>query len=376
MTSTIRQSSQVRRAGRRLRLARCLLGFLTLVAAGPATAAGTLVLYNWADYFPKELLAKFEAETGIEVVTEIFASNEDLLANLESGFSNYDVAVPSDYMVKILIDKGLVQAIDASGMPNFRNVKPPFGDPWFDPGRKYSAPNMQGTSGFMYDRNDVPGGRLEESWKEYFDPRPDLAGTVVALDDQRELYQAAAYYLGVDPCTENPDEAQAILAVLLAQKPKLAYYTSGTSPTVEDTRTNGIEAMINGGVALTQVWDGGARLEKRYLPSVEYVIPREGAAFWQDAYVVPYGAWHPENAKVFINWIMDPKNIAAVSNFTGYTNAIAGSEKYMEPALAADQVASVSPEIRDRLRPVKACSAAALDLNGKVWARLWPRNVK
>ena len=230
---------------------------------------------------------------------------------------------------------------------------------------------MQGTSGFMYDDSQVEGGRLEESWREFFDPRPELIGRVVALDDQRELYRAAAYYIGVDPCTEDPSEAQRILDVLMAQKPKLAYYISNT-----ETLQAALENAAAEEVAIAQVWDGGARLVKRTLPNTVYVVPEEGSAFYQDAYVVPYGAWNLENAKIFLNWIMRPENIAAVSNFTGYTNAITGAQAYMEPTLAEDQVNSLSPALQERLRPVEACSEAALELNSRVWSRLWPRTVK
>jgi spermidine/putrescine transport system substrate-binding protein len=341
-----------------------------------ADAQETLVLYNWADYFPPALATKFESETGIRIFTEVYRSNEELLAGLRMQAGNYDVVVPSDYMVKILIDEGLLQAVDAPAMANFVNVKPPFDDPWYDPGRRFSVPNMHGTSGFVYDPRQVLGGKLDESWSEFFEPRPETVGKVVALDDQRELYQAAAHYLGIDPCTEDPADAQRILDVLIAQKPKLAFYTSGTNPNVEDPLQEGIAMIADGTVAIAQSWDGGARLVRRAVPEVAYVIPREGASLWEDAYAIPYGAWNPENAKVFLNWIMRPDNIAAVSSFSGYTNGIAGSERLMDEDLAEDQSAALAPEILDRLKPAQACSEIARDLNDKAWARLWPRTVK
>ncbi|MCB1500152.1 MAG: extracellular solute-binding protein [Bauldia sp.] len=339
-------------------------------------AEGTLVLFNWADYFPPDLLDKFETETGIHVVTEIYQSNEDLLDKLRSASGHYDVVVPSDYMVEILIEEGLLQPVDAARMPNFAHVRAPFDDPWFDPARVYSVPNMNGTSGFMYDPRQVVGGLLEESWSEFFAPRPEIAGKIVALDDQYEMYRAAAYYAGVNPCTENPTEAQHILDVLQAQKPKLAFYTSGTNPNVPDSLQDGIDLVTSGSVAILQIWDGGARLMQRSVPEMIYVVPKEGSAWWQDAYAVPSDAWNPENAKIFLNWIMQPENIAAVSNFTGYTNAIAGSEAFMDEAVARDQLEGVAPAKRDRLRPVEPCSPAARELSDKVWARLWPRTVK
>lgn len=339
-------------------------------------AQETLVLFDWADYFPPDLLTKFEAETGIHVVMDVYQSNEDLLAKLRTRAGNYDVVVPSDYMAKILIDEGLLQPVEATTMPNFVNVRPPFDDPWYDPGRRYTVPNMYGTSGFVYDPAQVVGGRLDESWGEFFDPPPEAVGKVVALDDPRELYQAAAYYLGIDPCTEAPAEAQKILDVLLAQKPRLAFYTSGTNPNFEDALSAGIAMIADGHVAIAQGWDGGARLIRRAVPDLVYVIPREGASFWEDAYAIPDGAWNADNARIFLNWIMRPDNIAAVSNFSGYTNSVAGSEQLMDPDIADDQRAALAPEILARLKPSRVCSDAARDLSQKVWARLWPRTVK
>lgn len=335
-----------------------------------------MVLFDWADYFPPALAQKFEAETGIRIVTEVYRSNEELLALLTSRAGNYDVVVPSDYMVKILIEEALLQPVDAPTMPNFAHVQAPFDDPWYDPGRRYTVPNMHGTSGFVYDPRQVVGGVLEESWTEFFEPRPELVGKVVALDDQRELYQAAAHFLGIDPCTEDPAEAQRILDALIAQKPRLAFYTTGTAPNVEDPLAEAV-AMINGGeIAVAQGWDGGARLMRRAVPELAYVVPREGATVWQDAYAIPRGAWNVENARTFLDWIMRPDNIAAVSNFSGYTNGIAGSDRFMDADIAADQRATLDPKIIARLKPAQVCSEAARDLNDKVWARLWPRTVK
>ncbi len=348
----------------------------SLLAVSPAAAQETLVLYNWANYFPDDLLARFEGETGIRVVTEIFDTNEAMLANVETGVGNYDVIVPSDYMVKIMIDRGLLQPVHARDMENFKYVKRPYDSPWYDPGRQYSVPNMQGTSGFVYDERQVEGGKLEESWREFFEPRPELIGKVIALDDQRELYLAAAYYLGIDPCTEDADEAKRILDLLAAQKPKLAYYTTGTNPNLADPLQTVIDEMNAGLLALGETWDGEGRRLKRLVPTSTYVVPAEGTAFWQDAYVIPYSAWNPDNARIFLNWIMRPENIAAVSNYSGYTNAIVGAEAFMEPGLAADQANGLSPEFQARLRPVQSCSEAAMELNARVWSRLWQRTVK
>lgn len=330
------------------------------LGAGGVRAEGQLLFYNWTNYFPTELLTQFEKETGITVTMDGYDSNEALLAKLQAGGGGYDVVVPSDYMVKIMIQEGLVQELDAPSLSNFKNVLAPHDNPPYDPGRKYSAPYMWGTTGFVYDSARVPGGKLEESWKEFFEPRPELVGQVAALDDSVSLYNAAAFYLGIDQCTEDAAEAQKILDVLLAQKPKLAMYNSDGT----------IDRMIAGEVIMHEQWNGASHRVWREKPSAVYVYPKEGIDFWADNFVMPKDAPNPENAKIFINWVMDPKNIAPASNFTGYMNSIRGSDAYLEDSLKQNPAVNMPQEYADRLRPAKDCSVAARDLRDKVWTKL------
>ena len=122
-----------------------------------------LFFYNWTDYYPVELLAKFEKETGIKVTMDGYDSNETLLAKLQAGGAAYDVIVPSQSIMRTLINQNLLLEIDTPTLPNFQYVKPAFRDPGFDPGRKFSAPYLWGTTGFSYDSARVPGGKLDDA---------------------------------------------------------------------------------------------------------------------------------------------------------------------------------------------------------------------
>src|SRR3546814_7021236 len=108
---------------------------LSLLASG-AQAQGELFLYNWSNYFPPDLLTKFEKDTGIKVTLDVYDSNETMLAKLQAGAAGYDVVVPSDYMVKIMIEEGLAEKIDARQMENFKNVTAPHNNQPFDPERR------------------------------------------------------------------------------------------------------------------------------------------------------------------------------------------------------------------------------------------------
>jgi spermidine/putrescine transport system substrate-binding protein len=349
---------------------RLLFAAMTMMLiASPGQAGGDLAIFNWESYMPPALLTRFEKETGISVAIDVYQSNEALLANLKAGTGLYDVVVPTDYMVEIMIDEGLLREIDAGEMANFKNVKAQFANPWFDRDRKFTAPYMWGTTGFFYDASQVNGGRLEESWKEFFDPRPELSGKIVAIDDQLSLYRAAAFYVGVDPCTEDPKEARKILDVLLAQKPKLAFYSSRVDIDAAARQ------ILDGEIAMRNMWNGEAERLRRQAKNIVYVYPREGIEVWDDNFAVPANAPHPENARIFIDWMMNPRNIAEASNYTKYNNAIAGAETYMEPELLQGSAANPPAEYKNRFREARGCSPAARALNDKVWAGLWPRTV-
>jgi len=286
--------------------------------------------------------------------------NETLLAKLQAGATGYDVVVPSDYMVQILIKQNLLQEIDAGQMADFKNVGAPHDKPWYDPERKYSAPYMWGTTGFSYDTAKVEGGKVDDSWWSVLNPDGPFKGKLGMMNDPVEVYKAAAMYLGINYCTENSEDAGKIFKVLEAQKPSVALYNSDGT----------IERMVAGEVIAHMQWNGAAHRTKEGRPTVAYVYPKEGINFWNDNFAVPVGAKNVENAKIFIDWMMKPENIAQASNFTGYNNAIEGSDQFMDKALSADPAVAMPPADADRLRDIKNCSQAARDLNDKVWTRL------
>jgi spermidine/putrescine transport system substrate-binding protein len=328
--------------------------------AGAARAEGELFIYGRSNTIPPELLQKFEQETGIKITFDEYESAATPIARLRAGAAGYDVVVAADALVKIMVDEGLEEEIDARAMPNFKNVVPPHDSPPFDPERRYSVPYLWGTTGFSYDSARVPDGELDDSWRSFFEPMSVWQGEIAVLNDEIAVYNAAAYYLGVDKCTENTEDGQKILAVLRRQKPYVAtYQSSGT-----------IERMVAGKVIVHMQGNADAHRTRLQRPSVVYVYPREGVDFWSDNLVVPKGAPNVDNAKTFLNWMMAPENVAMSSNFAGYMNAIEGSGEFLDKALADDPAINMPAEYASRLVPGVDCSAAARELRDQVWTRL------
>ncbi len=333
---------------------------LAMGLTGTAQAAGTLNFANWSDYYPPELLKKFEADTGIKATLDAYDSNETLLAKLKAGGGNYDVIVPSDSFIQIMVQEDLLQKFDKSQLPNLKNLAPTFQTLDFDPGHDYTVPYLWGTTGYSYDAKAVPGGVVEESWKAFFEPPAELKGKVVALNSADDLYPPAARYLGIDVCTEDPKEAKKIQDLLLKQKDMLAMYNSDGT----------IERMAAGEVAMHQQWNGAFHRAKEQRDSLVYVYPKEGISAFIDNFAIPKGASNVKEAHVFINWMMQPENIAAASNFAKYNNAIAGAEQFMDKALFEDPAINTPKDKLDRLRPFQLCSPKALKLRSTVWTKL------
>ena len=331
-----------------------------------ARAQDLLTIYTLGPYIPPDLLSKFTEETGIRIVVDMYYSSQELYETLKAGTAVYDIVIPEDAMVKTLIDEGRLLRIDAASMPNFVNVQKRFVDPWFDPGRHYSAPYLWGTTGFVYDPEQI-SGIVPESWEIFFEPPPELKGKIVALDEKKTVYGSAAFYLGIDPCTDDDAEAQRILDLLMSQKESLAYYAnSGMQQS---------EIFSEGTVAVRQVWNGVLFRLKKQLPRLVYVYPKEGVPVWEDNFAVPSNAPRPNNAKTFINWMLQPENMAAATNHITTANAIEGSAASIDDELLADPNVIPPAEYEDRFRTIESCSPKAQALRDRVWARLWPRSV-
>ena len=336
--------------------------FATAVAApllmgGRAHADGKeLLFYNWTDYTSPELLKKFEAETGIKVTLDTYDSNETLLAKLKSGGTGYDIVVPSSDFVPIFIKEGLLERVDAPKMSNYKNLGARWRkEPW-DPGNTYTIPWQAGVTSAIVDTAVYKGPT--DSLKLLFDPPAELAGKVGMFGSPSEVISLALVYLGKPACDTDPATLKALSSLLEKQKPKVKLYNS-----------DGIrDRMIAGETVLHQSWSGDsmrARLEK---PSLKFVYGKEGAVLWADNIAIPKGAKNPENAKKFMDFMMQPENAALETNFAGYQNGVDGSMKFVKPEYASAPEFNIPPDYPIRLTQV--CPEQATKAYDRIWTKL------
>jgi len=335
---------------------------IILSAAALALAAGTAAaqdaekvvnVYNWSDYIDEEILDEFQAETGIEVVYDVYDSNEVLETKLLAGASGYDVVVPSDIFLQRQIQAGVYMPLDKSKLPNLEHMWDKIRERTekFDPGHKYSVNYMWGTTGIGYNV-DAAKARLGteriDSWDVIFKPEilAEFADCGVhILDAPAETFPAALNYLGYDPESKDEDKIREAAELWEKVRPHVTQFHS----------SNYINALANGDACLAMGWSGDVLLARDRAAEadagvrVEYAIPKEGAVMWFDQMAIPADAPHPENAHIFINYLMNPKVMAKASNYVYYANGNKDAQQYLLDDVINDPAIYPPEETVERL---------------------------
>lgn len=292
------------------------------IGAQAAQAEGQVVLYHWFEYIPQELLDKFTAETGVEVVMDTFDSNESLLASLKAGgMGTYDLAVPGDYMVKIMAGEGMLDTIANGELANAGNIAEEWADPAFDPGRASSIPYQWGSTSFMVNRDTFQGDI--NTTDIIFNPPSELAGKINILDSQGEVMLMASLHLGIPQCSQDRDQLQALNDLLQASKSNWISFNSDTAKDV----------LVSGDVDVGMIWNGFGAKAREEGANVEYAYPSQGLIVWMDNVVLLNDAPNRDNALKFMDFLLEPENMGAVTNFARYKSGVTGVENHIDEDL-------------------------------------------
>ncbi|MGF1446539.1 MAG: polyamine ABC transporter substrate-binding protein [Pikeienuella sp.] len=314
-----------------------------LLAAATSTAGAqeqVVHVYNWSDYIDEEILAEFEAETGIRVVYDVFDSNELLETKMLAGGSGYDIVVPTGTFLQRQIAAGVFQPLDKSKLPNLENM-------WdeiaaitakYDPGNDYSINYMWGTTGIGYNVAAVEerlGTSTLDTWDVIFDPETVAKFAdcgIHMLDAPTEMIPAALNYLGLSPDSHDPEEIRQAAELLASVRPHIAQFHSSQY----------INGLANGDICLAVGWSGDI-LQARDRAAeadngvvVEYAIPNEGAQMWFDQMAIPADAPNPELAHVLLDYLMRPEVIAKASNYVYFANGNKASQPLLNEDVIGD----------------------------------------
>lgn len=303
------------------------LAFGALMVASPALAQEEPVLnvYNWSDYIAEDTIANFEAQTGIKVNYDVYDTNEIVDAKLLAGSSGYDIVVPSGNFLERQIQAGLILELDKSKLTNLGNLDPAVMATAAaqDPDNAHGVPYMINTIGFGYNVakvTEILGADAPlDSWSLIFDPQyaEKLASCGISLlDSPSEVMGIALNYLGLDANSESEEDLAKAEELLTSIKPHIRYFNSSQY----------IDDLGNGEICLALGYSGDifiaadAAAAANAGVEVQYVIPKEGAATLFDFLAIPVDAPHPDNAHKFINYILEPQVVAAITNYVFYAN--------------------------------------------------------
>ncbi|SEW26532.1 spermidine/putrescine transport system substrate-binding protein [Aliiroseovarius sediminilitoris] len=326
--------------------------------ANAATAEGELVVYHWFEYMPQELLDKFTAETGINVTMDTYDSNEAMLASLKAGgMGTYDVAVPGDYMVAIMAGEGLLDTIADGELANKGNIAPEWADPSFDPGRTHSIPYQWGSTAFSVD-TEVYGGDINTT-DILFNPPAELAGKINMLDSQGEVMALASLHMGIPQCSSDREQLKALNEMLMSAKENWASFNSDTAK----------EVMVSGDVAVGMIYDGFGAKARAEKASLKYAFPSQGYVVWMDNVVLLKDAPNRDNALKFMDFLLQPENIAAVSNYARYGAGVSGVGEFLDPELATLPEANPPSEAGPGVF-IEVCDEATQAVYDQIWTNV------
>ena len=292
--------------------------------------------YNWGDYIDPDLLKRFEEETGYSVIYETFDSNEAMFTKVKQGGTQYDILVPSEYMIESLIDASLLQPIDYAQLPNFQYLDERFIDQPFDPENEYSIPYFWGTLGILYDTKYIDASQVE-TWDDLWNP--EFAGSIMIYDGAREVLGIGLQSLGYS--LNETDDAKLIEAAA-----KMKTLMPNIIALVADEmkmHINQEEAPIGitfSGEAATAMYDN---------EDLAYHVPDEGSNLWFDNLVIPANSRNPEGAHALINFLLDPEIAAINAEYVGYATPNAAALELMDPEITSDEAFYPSDEVIERL---------------------------
>lgn len=329
-------------------------------AAGPTEPTGPcqVNLFIWSEYIDDEIIKSFEQKYSCKVTKDLYEDNESMIAKLQAGgTSQYDVAVPSSFVVPGMIHLGLLAELRHANIPNLSNLDPKFANPAFDPGNRYTVAYQWGTVG-LYLRKSAAKD-YKPSWSLLFD-KSKQPGPFLMMDSIREMLGSALKYQGKSVNTTNPAEIEAAGALLIEAKNRSQGFEGGVG---------GKNKVLNREVTAAVVYNGDAVRGMGDDPDTQFFVPEEGGVIWVDSMVIPAKAPHRDWAEKFIDYILDAQIGAQLSNFNQYATPNQASRPMIKPEDLANPAIYPTPEMMAKLELIGDVGDAS-KLYDEIWTRV------
>jgi len=299
---------------------------------GPNGEEQKLNLYNWDTYTGKTTLADFKAKTGIAVKMSLFATNDELFAKLRGGNPGFDVIVPSNEFVTRMRIANMLTPLDHAKIPNFANVLAAFQTAPFDPGRRWSMPYTWLVLGIGYRKSKIDG--VPDSWKWVMDS-DRYKGRIGLFSEADDLIELGAKYLGYSVRHIPPPVIDRVAKMYIRQKRYVKIFH----------HDEGQDLLLSGDIDIVMEYNGDIAQVMIEDPDLDFVVPREGSLLNSDCLCIPKGAPRPDNAHQFINFILDGKVGAEISNTIKYPTPNGAALALMPASYRNNTVIFPPPEI-------------------------------
>ncbi|QJD92501.1 polyamine ABC transporter substrate-binding protein [Duganella dendranthematis] len=314
-----------------------------------------LNIYNWSDYIAEDTVKNFEKETGIKVRYDLFDNNEILNSKLVAGKSGYDIVVPTAQWARLQIDAKQLRKLDKTKLPNLKNLDPAIQAKLanIDPGNDYLVDWLWGYTTVGINVNKVKaalGGMPmpDNAWELVFNPKyaSKLKSCGVSfLDSPSEVLPPALIYAGKPAFSKNAADYVEAGKVLQAIRPYVTLFSS----------SGYINDLANGGVCVALGWSGDINIARQRAIDakngnvIEVLVPKTSAALVFDTMAIPADAPHPNNAHLWINYIMRPEVHASLTNKVFYANPNAASVKFVRKDIAGNKTVFLSDEDKKKM---------------------------
>ena len=335
-----------------------LLGVLCVSAL--ADDPVTITVYNWGQYISDgsdgciDVIAAFEAETGIRVNYVTYDSNETMYTKLKTGGESYDVIIPSDYMIARMINEDMLLPLNFDNIPNFEYIDESFRNMSYDPENKYSVPYTWGTVGVIYNSKYVYPGDAG-SWDLLWNPA--YAGKILMFDNPRDAFAISELTLGYSLNTEDESEMRAATMKLIDQKKLVQAYVMDQV----------FDKMERAEAWIAPYYAGDYLLMVEENPDLEFFFPEEGFNLFVDACCIPKAAKNKEAAELFINLLCRPDICGENLEYLGYSVPVSQAKEYMDPELTSSSIAYPSEEILAKGESFSALSDTGNQLMNQLW---------
>ena len=337
-------------------------------SGGTATGNREVNVCSWGEYIDESLIEKFELETGITVNYNTAPSNEELYSLLEQGGVNYDVIVPSDYMIARLIQEDRLQKLDYSKIPNYEKIDDQYKNLSFDPNNEYTVPYTWGTLGIIYNTTMVD--EPITSWEVMFSDQ--YAGEILLIDNSRDAFGMALYYLGYDVNTTDEAQIREAYQLVADAKARGVYDGQGMDEV--------FQIMEGGNLAIATYYAGDFLTMHDANPDLAFAIPEEGSNWFVDAMCILKDAQNVDEAHEWINFIASTESNLANMDYIGYASPNTEAlemypawyeEQYGEPLdMELYEIMAAPPEVLERCTMYENLPAETLTLYNDLWIEL------